>query len=330
MPVVQGMKKTPSIRTFKDLQDDFVKRIKTLMQQYQEERIAFDDYPDRPTSLKDKTHQKRAVTSTDYEIHPNMKLNMSLKELLSSSKTKKAITIMFAKALLQHFSQSDKRLVVIYDGKIEDNRGLLLYHTHEEADTIIANQVLSAAENDYVTEIHARSPDTDIFMTFMDLVSHGKLRLQAKLMFLTGKGDKHHQIDVPERVCTVGPMKAQGLIGLHNLSGADWGGKFIGVSKKRWVNTYLSLDENDPIVKCLSDLGESPVPCQLVDDDLPPQLKSLERLVCMIYSPAGPTSLPELRWELFRTKNLEGEMLPPTRTSLLPHICRVNYVCMRE
>ena len=35
--------------------------------------------------------------------------------------------------------------------------------------------------------------------------------------------------------------------------------------------------------------------------------------------------LPSLRWEQFRSKNLEGEVLPPTRAALPPHIIRANY-----
>jgi len=41
-------------------------------------------------------------------------------------------------------------------------------------------------------------------------------------------------------------------------------------------------------------------------------------------------TLPELRWELFRHKNLEGEKLPPTRGTLLPHILCTNYILMRD
>jgi len=41
-------------------------------------------------------------------------------------------------------------------------------------------------------------------------------------------------------------------------------------------------------------------------------------------------TLPELRWELFRHKNLEGEKLPPTRGTLLPHILCTNYISVRD
>ena len=38
----------------------------------------------------------------------------------------------------------------------------------------------------------------------------------------------------------------------------------------------------------------------------------------------------KLRWEMFRSRNLEGEMLPPTRATLMPHITRTNYIAMRD
>ena len=59
-------------------------------------------------------------------------------------------------------------------------------------------------------------------------------------------------------------------------------------------------------------------------------MKALEHFVCCVYSSTGPTTLPSLRWEQFRSKNLEGEILPPTRAALLPHIIRANYVTMRD
>ena len=49
-----------------------------------------------------------------------------------------------------------------------------------------------------------------------------------------------------------------------------------------------------------------------------------------VYCGTGPITLPALRWELFRSKNLEGEMLPPTRGALLPHVMHANYIAMRD
>ena len=49
-----------------------------------------------------------------------------------------------------------------------------------------------------------------------------------------------------------------------------------------------------------------------------------------MYSFKGPTELPALRREMFQSRNMEGEMLPPTGAAMLPHIFRANYVAMRD
>ena len=108
------------------------------------------------------------------------------------------------------------------------------------------------------------------------------------------------------------------------------GGKFVGISKKTWVSAYLRLGENDLAIKTLQELVNGPIPMELVDGEMPEQFNGLERSVCRVDSTTGPFTIPSLWWELFRSKNLEGEMLPPTRAALLPHIACVNYISMRD
>ena len=213
-----------------------------------------------------------------------MKLTMSLKELLSSSKTKSSLTAMFAEASLQHFSSTNNfKLVVVYGTKIksynfEEN------HTHEEADTL--KVLASIAENDW-REVCVWSPDTNVLTILLDLASRGCLGFKTRLKFLTGKATKYREIDVVEQVHAIGSLKSQGLIGFHNFTGADWGGKFVGISKKTWVGAYMKLDESDPVVTCFRQLGDGIIPTELVDNDLPPQMKDLERFVCQVYSSTG-------------------------------------------
>lgn len=104
----------------------------------------------------------------------------------------------------------------------------------------------------------------------------------------------------------------------------------MGISKRTWVDAYMKLTDDDPVIQCFSDLGRGPLPDTLWHGELPSMLKPLEEFVCNVYSASGPRSIPALRWELFRSKNLEGEMLPPTRSALLPHIRRANYITMRD
>ena len=53
--------------------------------------------------------------------------------------------------------------------------------------------------------------------------------------------------------------------------------------------------------------------------------------VCKVYSQQSTIdALPSLRWELFRKKNLEGEKLPLTRGTLIPHILRASNMSQRD
>ena len=155
-------------------------------------------------------------------------------------------------------------------------------------------------------------------------MSRGHLGAPARLKILTGKSAKYRELDVVERVRAIGQRKCQGLIRLHNFSGADWGGKFVGITKKTWIGAYLKLSEDDPAIKCFRELGESTTPNELVNGELPLKVRGLEAFVCKVYSPKGPTNILALRWQLFMSKNVEGEMLPTTRAALLPHITRAN------
>ena len=65
---------------------------------------------------------------------------------------------------------------------------------------------------------------------------------------LTGKGRTYREIDVIERLRVIGTRKCQGFVGLHNFSGANWGGKFVSKSKKMWVDACMSLGEDDPAI----------------------------------------------------------------------------------
>ena len=110
---------------------------------FNEGRIIFGCYLEQ--SLKNKTLQKRTVTSSEYEVQPEMKLSMSLKELLTSSMTKGSLRAYLAESLLVHFHNSaTSSVIVVYDTKI-NGRDFEEVNTHEEADTLILNQVLASA-----------------------------------------------------------------------------------------------------------------------------------------------------------------------------------------
>ena len=300
-----GLKKTTATLKFSDLRVSFIKRIERMMAGFHEGRVVFDRYLE--SSLKNKTRQKRSTTSVEFQIHPEMRLTMSIKDLLSSSKSKSMLVNLFANGLLASFSSNTTiKLVVVYDNKIkcldcEEE------HTHEEADTLIPNQVLRSLDENLSQEICVSSPDTDVLVLLLDLVSRGRHGNLNSLKFLTGKGANYREIDVIQRVQAIGIRKCQGLIGLHHFTGADWGGKFVGITKKTWVKAYMALDDDHPAIDCFRELGEGLIQNQLANGELPTQVKDLEEFVCQVYCKTGPTTLPELRWELFRSRNLEGD-----------------------
>ena len=201
---------------------------------------------------------------------------------------------------------------------------------------IIILQVLYIGTHPYPTDIHVLSPDTDVYTFLMDLVSHDRLSTKHHL-HMYNKSKTHPIIDIKCNVRRLGKRKSQALIGLQELTGSDWGGKFVGNQKLTWCKRFLALDDDDPIITALINLGKSSIPMSLTDDgELPEELRPLERFVCMAYcttlvpAPEYPLTIPKLRWHLFRTKNAEGENLPPTRGVLLPHITRANYIAMRD
>ena len=142
MTVFQSIKKTSATQKLSHLQEAFIKRIVLMLIGYSEGWIVFDQHKEK--SLKNKTRQKRSTTSTEYQVYPQMKLTISIKDLLSSSKTKSYLTTMFAGALLEHFWKvGNLNLIVTYGTTIKGNT-FEEQHAHEDADTLIPHQVLAS------------------------------------------------------------------------------------------------------------------------------------------------------------------------------------------
>ena len=107
-------------------------------------------------------------------------------------------------------------------------------------------------------------------------------RFVYPLRKLTGKGANYSEIDVTQRVQAIGIHKCQGLIRLHHFTGADWGEKFVGITKNSWVKGYMALDDDHLAIVSFRELGEGLIQNQLVDGELPTQFKDLEKFVCQV------------------------------------------------
>ena len=253
---------------------------------------------------------------------------MSMKLLLSHTGTRSQLTEYFGKRLLDNFARSEKGFVVVYGTSTFSNKeGLfdpdLSTHTHVEADTQIPLHVLDATTLSYsIRDIYVWSPDTDVFLLLIDLVA--TYTVQGNVKLLTARGKFYRTIDVKERCVVIGSEQSKALIGLHNFTGAVWGGKFFNISKKTWITKFLALTPTDDIVGTLHRFGSMDTPDE-------PALKHMEKFVCNVYSSKRScVTVVDLRWELSKTKNFEGEKLLLTQNTLKPHIQRVNFISRRD
>ena len=192
---------------------------------------------------------------------------MSIKDLLSLSKSKSMLVTLFANRLLARFS-SNTAITRLWFTMTKSNISTE-EHAHKEADTLISNQVLRSLDEHLLREICVSSLDTDVLVLLLNLVSRGNHGNLNSPNFLTGKGANYREIDVIQRVQVIGIHKCQGLIGLHHhFSGADWGGKFVGITKKTWVKSYVVFNDDHPAIDCFRELGEGLLQNQLANGEL--------------------------------------------------------------
>ena len=206
--------------------------------------------------------------------------------------------------------RNDFRLVVIYDMNTIGNDGFEDKHTHEEADTIVPHQVLASVAGDYVRELCVWSLDTYVPLLLLRLVCWSKLGPHTSRNFLNGKCLKHREIDVVE--------------GCALLSG-HWVRWEFCQDLKGVGGCLHEIRRNKAVISCLQELGNGTLQKELVHNELRPDVSLLESFVCDVYYSTGSRTIPTLRWVVFRTRNLQGEKLPPTCVALLPYLCKLRH-----
>ena len=74
-------------------------------------------------------------------------------------------------------------------------------------------------------------------------------------------------------------------------------GEFVEISKRKWINAYQKLDDDDEDLanQCFKKLDEYPIQPELINDELPAMVKGLDNFLCHEYSPTGPATLPSFR-----------------------------------
>lgn len=154
----------------------------------------------------------------------------------------------------------DTDSIVVYGTSwYSNNRNLhapeISTHNHEK-DTLIPLHVLVAMnQSDVVRNIAVGSPDTNVFNLHHGLFA--KNGIAGELTFKAGKGKLESKISINERCNFIGTDKAMGLLRLRVFPGADWRGKFFGISKKKWVTSYLALEPNSEVINDFQQLRDS-------------------------------------------------------------------------
>ena len=351
MVEVRALKKFPDTTKMIHLKQLFLQRVKPKMDKYSENRLLFDIYKELGDfSFKEGAREQRAQDALgrsaagDYEIHDQMSLKKTpLKELFNSIPTKRRLTKYLAEAVLEEYEGDLHHVVIVsYGTTIAINKPHSLdesfrSHTHEEADTQIPLHILHSIKMhqvEGVTNLHfdVLSIDTDVLILLIDLASHGPIDPSVSIYLrfdMTARRKK--AVDIRERVECLGEAKSQGLLGFHEFTGSDWGGKSGGVTKERYTKIYLELPDDAAILRSFALLGSYPSDRFILNDgDIHTDMKPFEKFSCLPWTSDGPYTVPECRWKLYSTKNSEHENLPPTRAALLPQLQRINHVCFIE
>lgn len=167
MAEVQALKKTPTVKTCSDLANEFNRKLENTLSRYDETHLVFDTC--RQDSLKSSMHKKRSgnTQSVQYKISDTTYIgNISMKLLLSHTKTKDELTAYLSDKAIQYATERNKCLFVSWRETAKSSMGIVtdeLKCNHEEADTKLILHSLFACRRG-ATQLHIYSPDTDVFV----------------------------------------------------------------------------------------------------------------------------------------------------------------------
>ena len=74
----------------------------------------------------------------------------------------------------------------------------------------------------------------------------------------------------------------------------------VGIGKATWIKRLLSPSDDDPILTSIIKLGKGEITKVVIGDQLPADVKPLEKFTCLAYSntSSSPYNIPALRWHL--------------------------------
>jgi len=141
---------------------------------------------------------------------------MSVKQFLSSAKTKDELTVYLSEKTLLHFKDKPKVFIVTSRQEVLSNSVDFkhLCSSQEEADTRIILHSLDVSRRG-ATELYIQSPDTDVFV----FAIHRYHELCRNTYFVTGVGNLKRVIPFGPIVNALGTAKTEALLGFHAFTG---------------------------------------------------------------------------------------------------------------
>ena len=172
--------------------------------------------------------------------------------------------------------------------------------------------------NEGAKTVRFYSLDTDVLV----LAIRRFPNLAANTCMVTGTGQKRREISIRVMHDALGPSKAAALPGFHTLTGVDITRKFGGKGKITYWKVFEQLDNDDAIVRALTQLGVA----ETISEST---ISALEAFVCKLYI-AGTklTNETDARWWLFKRKQAQAESMPPTKAAQLPTLSGAHYQAM--
>ena len=136
----------------------------------------------------------------------------SVAELIGSRVSKSQIAQYFSQGLLDEYKESDVKLVVTCASKIlinptHDLPSEFTTHSHEEADTQIPLLISHSLSNDKFKHFDVYSPDTDVLIELIDLVSNGVSGVLTSITMHARTQRSPLTIDIRDRVQCLGTRK---------------------------------------------------------------------------------------------------------------------------
>lgn len=317
MADLQALAKPDWVKNCGQLAAHFIATIDQKYGMMNEQRLVFDRY-DVAMTLKQSTREKRQGGQAPiyYRITDSTNITkVTMKKLLSHSKTKMELTTYLADKAIEHFSrQNGSRFIVAWASKCKATHKDVgnLQSNQEEADTKILLHAVDAT-SDGATEIQIHSPDTDVLV----LALRRYPELCDNVSFVTGTGANRRTIQLGPIVEALGQTRSAALPAFHAISGADVTGSFSGYAKTLCWQAFMKIEED--VARQIARLGTTTA--------LPEEvMEAVEKFVCKLYAPkTSLTSVKELRWWLFRKKQAQSEKLPPTMSALRQAVLRAHY-----